>query len=243
MEVIGGIASVIGVVTGVCVTLQQLNNLREKYNHSALNIAMVASRLWSIRAALMAMDDWRKKMNNSSETSKQLDLDLSISLEACAVLVAVIDRKLKETSLDKPSVFDKLRFVALDEIFKGFAFNLDGQVGALQLLLSIYQWYAVFYRILSMTLTFTSRTLSERNERLERKETRKAIKQVQDYRASLSPEEQDLEDAASILSDDPSIHLAFDVELLDSPVYRKVYEKVDDPSVYCITSWIYVLTL
>ena len=54
------------------------------------------------------------------------------------------------------------------------------------------------------------------------------IRQVQDYTDSLSPEEQDLEDAVSILSEDPSLHLAFDLELLDSPVYRKVYEKVND---------------
>ena len=77
-----------------------------------------------------------------------------------------------------------------------------------------------------MALTFNSRTLSERNEQLERKETRKAIRQVQHYTESLSPKDQDLEDAASILSEDPSLHLAFDSELLDSPVYRKVYEKV-----------------
>ena len=140
MEVISGISSVVGLVGFIAQLTQTLNNLREKYNHAALNIAMVASRLWSIRAALVAMDDWRQSTKNTSETSKQLDHDLSISLEACAVLVAVIDRKLKETNLDRPSVFDKLRFVALDDIFKNFASNLDGQVGALQLLLSIYQW-------------------------------------------------------------------------------------------------------
>ena len=141
MDAISGISSVVGIVSCIAQLATTLNNLREKYNHAALNIAMVASRLWSIRAALVAMDDWRKSTNSSSQTSKQLDHDLSISLSACAVLVAVIDRKLKETNLDKPSVFDKIRFVTLDDVFKGFATNLDGQVGALQLLLNIWQWY------------------------------------------------------------------------------------------------------
>ena len=141
MEVIGGIAGVASLVDGVVRLAKTLNDLREKYDYAALNISMVASSLWTIRAALEAIDAWRNSTQDSSQSSRQLDLDLSISLESCAVLVAVIDRKLAETNLTKPSVFDKLRFVTLDSLFKDFTSNLDVQVRALQLLLTIFQWY------------------------------------------------------------------------------------------------------
>ena len=139
--IIGGIASVTSLVDCVVRLAKTLNDLREKYDYAALNISLVASSLWTIRAALEAIDAWRNSTQDSSQSSRQLDLDLSISLESCAVLVAVIDRKLGETNLTKPSVFDKLRFVSLDSLLKDFTSNLDGQVRALQLLLTIFQWY------------------------------------------------------------------------------------------------------
>ena len=141
MDVIGGIASVASLVDCVIRLAKTLNDLREKYDYAALNISLVASSLWTIRAALEAIDAWRNSTHDSSQSSRQLDLDLRISLESCAVLVAVIDRKLGETNLTKPSVFDKLRFVSLDSLLKDFTSNLDGQVRALQLLLTIFQWY------------------------------------------------------------------------------------------------------
>lgn len=139
--VIGGVASVTSLVDCVVRLAKTLNDLREKYDSAALNISLVASSLWTIRAALEAIDAWRNSTKDSSQSSRQLDFDLSISLESCAVLVAVIDRKLGETNLTKPSVFDKLRFVSLDSLLKDFTSNLDGQVRALQLLLTIFQWY------------------------------------------------------------------------------------------------------
>lgn len=142
MEVIGGIGSVVGLISSVASAAKTLTNLKERYGYAPLNISLVSSSLWTVKAALEAIYDWRSSSQDTSLQSEQLDGNLSVSIESCAVLVAVIERKLGETDLLNPSVFDKLRFVRLDDVFKDFAGNMDTQVRALQLLLTIFQWYA-----------------------------------------------------------------------------------------------------
>lgn len=141
MEIVGGIASVAQLIGSVAFVATQLNNLKERYKSAPLHITLVAGNLWTVKAALEAISAWRKSTTDKSRTSEQLDSDLTLSLEACACLIAVIERKLGDTNLTKPSVFDRAKFVALDDIFKDFAGNLDAQVRGLQLLLQVYQWY------------------------------------------------------------------------------------------------------
>jgi hypothetical protein len=140
MEIVGTIASVASLTAGVTHVATILNNLKERYHYAPLNVTLVAGSLWTVKAALEAIDQWRKTTSDSSETSEQLDKDLTLSLEACACLISVIDRKLKDTNVASPTVYDKAKFVALDAIFKDFAANLDSQVRGLQLLLQVYQW-------------------------------------------------------------------------------------------------------
>lgn len=140
LGVIGGVGSVLSIVNSVTTLASNLTTLKERYDYAALNITLVSSSLWTVKAALEAIQAWRSTAKDSGPSSEQLDRDLNLTLESCAVLVTVIERKLGETDLTKPTVFDKMRFVNLDNIFKDFAANLDSQVRALQLLLTIYQW-------------------------------------------------------------------------------------------------------
>ena len=68
-----------------------------------------------------------------------------------------------------------------------------------------------------------SRTLTERTEKLQRRDTRRVFRQVEESTFSLELEDQDLADAVSILSDEPSVNFEVDQILLNSPLYRKVY--------------------
>ena len=72
-----------------------------------------------------------------------------------------------------------------------------------------------------------SRTSTEQRAQLENQQTRSVFQQVQESTESLRlVEDQDLQDAVSILSEDPSVHLSVDAILLNTPLYRKVYKKV-----------------
>lgn len=71
-----------------------------------------------------------------------------------------------------------------------------------------------------------SKTATEQKAKLENQQTRTIIRQVQDSTASLRLEDQDLQDAASILSEEPSVNFSVDAILLNTPLYRKVYKKV-----------------
>ena len=141
MEVVGGVGSILGIIGGVAALASTLTTLKERYQYAALNITLVSSSLWTVKAGLEAIHRWRSDAKKSAgPSSQQLDQDLSLTIESCAVLITVIERKLGETELTQPTVYDKVRFVHLDSVFKDFAANLDSQVRALQLLLTIFQW-------------------------------------------------------------------------------------------------------
>ena len=137
---IGAVASVIQIVTAVTKLAKNLNEVRERYNNVALNITLVASQFNSIRAALEAIADWRATTQDTSQTSQQLDEDLAISLNCCAILVTVIDSKLGEAGYT-PGMKQKIRHLWLEDVLKEYLSNLEGQVRSLQLLLTIFQWY------------------------------------------------------------------------------------------------------
>jgi len=140
MEAIAAAASVVGLVSSIARVATTLNNLQQRYSLAALNIAFITSSLWTTKAALEAIGAWRATSTDTSESSQQLDVDLEVSLQSCALLVAIIERKLVEMKLDQPTFMDKARFLALDAIYKDYASNLDAQIRALHLLLTIFQW-------------------------------------------------------------------------------------------------------
>ena len=156
MEVIGSVSGLLTVIGTVTVVAKRLNEVRDKYNNVALNTTLVASQasdffelqrfranvsqLSTIRAALQAIAEWRDVDKTSSRPSRQLDEDLAVSLNCCAILISVIDTKLGEAGYT-PGLKDKLKHLWLEDTLKEYISNLEGQVRALQLLLTIFQWY------------------------------------------------------------------------------------------------------
>ena len=136
MEANGAVASVTGLLTSVEHLATTLSNLKERYSYAALNVTLITSSLFTIKAALEAIEDWRKV---ETSRSSQVYLDLEVCLQSCALLVAVIERKLAETDLIRPNFCDQVRFISLDAIYKDFTSSLDGQIRALHLLLTIFQ--------------------------------------------------------------------------------------------------------
>ena len=137
MEAIGAVASVTGLLSSIAHLATTLSSLKERYDYTALNITIITSSLFTIKAALEAIEDSRK---GETSRSSQIYLDLEVFLQSCALLVAVIERKLAETNLIRPNFWDEVQFVSLDAIYKDFISSLDGQIRALHLLLIIFQW-------------------------------------------------------------------------------------------------------
>ena len=213
MEVIAAASSIIQVIDSVTRLAKQLNEIRESYNNVALNSTLVASQLSTIRAALEALHDWRSNDREITDHSHQLDKDLEVSLGCCAILIAVIDGKLGESGY-KPGMGQKIRYVWLESILKEYLSNLEGQVRALQLLLTIYQ----------------CKTASEKKQRLARVESRRIIENVRAETETLRTGNKDFQDAASVLSLDPSVHFDFDSVLMKTPAYKNAYGQVICPS-------------
>ena len=156
MEIVGGISGLLTIIATVTATAKKVNEVRDKYNNVALNTTLVGSQvgnvcvfcspqanlcqLSTIRAALQAIAEWRSTDQTSSKPSRQLDEDLAVSLNCCAILISVIDTKLGEAGYS-PGLKDKIRHLWLEDTLKEYISNLEGQVRALQLLLTIFQWY------------------------------------------------------------------------------------------------------
>jgi len=156
MEVVGTVSGLITVIASVTAVAKRLNEVRDRYNNVALNTTLVASQasgsavswrartnfeqLSTIRAALQAIAEWRSTDQTSSRPSRQLDDDLAVSLNCCAILITVVDSKLGEAGYT-PGMKQKIKHLWLEDTLKEYISNLEGQVRALQLLLTIFQWY------------------------------------------------------------------------------------------------------
>ena len=206
MEAIAGVSAILQVIDTVTRVAKRLNEVRESYTNVALNTALVEGQLSTIRAALEALNEWRANDRDSSGPSKQLDKDLAMSLSCCAILISVIDGKLDEAG-HRPGLVKKIRYLWLEDILKEYISNLEGQVRALQLLLTIFQ----------------CRTEAEKRQRLANEESRTIMEQVRAETASLAVDNRDFQETASILSLDPSVTFDIDSILMQSPAYRRVY--------------------
>ena len=209
METVAAASSILSLISGITKLAKSLNEVRDSYNNVALNTTLVASSLSTIRAALEALHEWRSNDRETADHSKQLDKDLEVSLSCCAILITVIDGKLGESGY-KPGMKQKIRYVWLEDILKEYLSNLEGQVRALQLLLTIYQ----------------CKTATEQRQKLERAESRKIIENVRVETQTLRTANRDFQDAASVLSLDPSVHFDFDSILMTTPAYINVYGEV-----------------
>ncbi|KAL8705633.1 MAG: hypothetical protein Q9201_001270 [Fulgogasparrea decipioides] len=206
MEIIGGVSGTLTIVGSAAKLAKKLNEIRESYNAVALNIQLAAIQLSTIRAALEDIAEWRLNAPADTRASRNLDATLADSLKGCAVLITVIDGKLGEAGYT-PGVKQKMRHLWLEDVLQSYMSNLDGQVRALQLLLT----------------SFQCRTVAEQMQRLERAEARSVFEQVRADTASLTIGNKDLEDAASVLSYDPSVNFEVDDILLKHPAYIAAY--------------------
>ncbi|KAL9578394.1 MAG: hypothetical protein Q9212_005744 [Teloschistes hypoglaucus] len=206
MEVIGGLSGVVAIVAAAAKVAKNLNEVRESYNAVALNIQLAAIQLSTIRTALEDIAEWRLNSKNDSNASRNLDATLADSLKGCAVLITVIDSKLGEAGFT-PGVKHKIKHLWLEDVLKGYMSNLDGQVRALQLLLT----------------SFQCRTVAEQMQRLEQREARTVFEQVRADTESLTIANRDIGDAASVLSFDPSVNFEMDDILMRHPAYQAAY--------------------
>ena len=211
LSVLGGVSALVSIIANVTTLAKNLNEVRESYNNVALNTAVVASHLGTIRAALVALHKWRASDTSETEASVQLDQDLGLSLSCCAILITVIDGKLEESGFrEGMGKKQKIKYLWLEEILKEYVSNLEGQVRALQLLLTIFQ----------------CQTATEQKQQLAKAESRSIIEQLRAETMTLGVGETEMDDARSILSQDPSVHLDVDSIIMKSPAYKRVYGEV-----------------
>ena len=207
MEAVGAAVTIAGLIGGVAKITSTINDLKSRWEYAGLSITVKSGSLWTIKAALEELVEWRSGSKDKSEKSEQLDKNIEVCVQGCAVLVAFMENRLKEFDLENLSKLDKAKIMSLDTLFQTFANDLDAQVSALKLLLTIYQ----------------CRSLAEQTEMLQQKDTRRVVRKARQSTASLMYEDKDIEDAASILSEAPSKSFEFDSIIMQHRSYSRTY--------------------
>jgi len=180
--------------------VKSLNDTCECYNSFALDITLVVSHLSNIQAALEALYAWRVSENSGGEVTKQLDENLDLTLECCAISVHVIESKLLESGyIPGMGIKQDIRYTWLQGELKEHVSNLEGQLRALQFLLSVFQCGSAM----------------EQNQQLANLASREIIENV-------GTETMGMDDAMTILSQDPSVHLDVGPVLLKSSPNMRV---------------------
>ena len=141
MDGLSAVLSLAGIIGAVATVATKVAVLKNNYDTAELYITQTASLLSSVQRALEALQALRQSPGLArSAAGRQLDEDLTLPLESCAVLVAVIERQLDGIDVANIRRVDRMRFIALKDTFEKAERSLGTQVSALQLLFSIYQW-------------------------------------------------------------------------------------------------------
>lgn len=156
MKVVETVSDLITVIISVTAVAKRLNEVRNRYNNVALNTTLIASQtsgfvmswrartnfeqLSIIRTALQVIVKWRFTDQTSSRLFRQLDDDLTVFLNCCVILITVVDFKLSEINYTS-DMKQKIKHLWLKNTLKKYISNLEDQMRALQLLLTIFQWY------------------------------------------------------------------------------------------------------
>ncbi|KAL9117504.1 MAG: hypothetical protein Q9187_005958 [Circinaria calcarea] len=175
-------ASVISIIDVIGKSLSFLLDLQTKYRKASLTVSLLIGQLSTVKAALNQISQWITTSLVGVPQHQQLVADLDVSLEACKVLVLVLDDRIfrHESSLtSQVKAAAKARFLWEEKDMNDYLNLLNNQINALNLLLTALQW------AIANLLTKASRTLFEQRDLLQSSESRHIIKMVEDDTSSL----------------------------------------------------------
>ncbi|TGO49891.1 hypothetical protein BOTNAR_0413g00030 [Botryotinia narcissicola] len=201
--------------TGKVVTslITSLVTLKSKYKTAGLMGSLLIGHLTTIKVALDEVSYWIATTLQGVEKTEQLIINIESSLESCHVFLLMLEDHITRqhrNGIDR-QLKGKPRFIWNESKIKELNNYLDSQVNALHLLITAVQ------RHVSATFLIPNkffRTSFDRNQLLQKPESQKVFKKVEDDRASFSVFR--LETSGSHIAFD------FDKEIATTNVYRNV---------------------
>ncbi|KAF7922085.1 uncharacterized protein EAE98_008296 [Botrytis deweyae] len=215
--------------TGKVITslITSLVTLKSKYKNASLIASLLIGQLTTIKTALNEVSDWIAKTLQGVDKNEQLIINLESSLESCHVFLLMLEdhiTRLDQNGIDR-QLKGKPRLLWNESEIKELNNYLNSQVNALHLLLTAVQRHvpaisntkqslAIKICCLNCVNKQNSRTSFDRNQLLQKPESQKVFKKVEDDRASISV----------FRSETSGSHIGFDFdrEIATTNVYRNV---------------------
>ena len=135
--------SVVGIVDVIGRSLSYLLDLQTKYRNANLTVSLLIGQLSTLKAALNQISEWITARLVGVPQHEQLVADLDISLEACKILILVLDNRISclgRGATSELRAVDKAQFLWEEKGMNDYLNHLNNQINALNLLLTALQW-------------------------------------------------------------------------------------------------------
>jgi hypothetical protein len=137
LSVVGSSLSITKVtISGV----QQLSQLKERYDNVPLRVSGVITKLQLISFSLSTLDSWAKARQGSNTENLDLVVQLEASIKSCESVISCIHVKVSG-AIAKENTWERVKHVWNENTIRNFENDLDHQINALQLLLHTAQLY------------------------------------------------------------------------------------------------------
>lgn len=194
------VGTVAAVINSVVVQIMQIKSLHDQIKTADVHLMSLIAQLNSIKAALALIQE----LIQTAEYNEQLQMDLELALQAAQLHMDYLDSKLSKLKTKNASSSlkfkSKVRVVFESDDMEACVGRLNHQATALNLLITV----------------LTSKTVTEQKAMLQRSNTRKIFKQIQEDKASM------LDETASMVvqRDDESVRMAA-VRTKSEPIINK----------------------
>ena len=200
VSVIAMVGTVAAVVNSVAVQIMAIKQLHDQIKTADVHLMSLVAQLNSVKAALAQIQE----LIQTADYNEQLESDLELSLQASRLHMDYIDKKISKLKTKNAASALKfrgrVRVVFESDDMEACMGRLNHQATALNLLITV----------------LTSKSVTEQRAMLQRSNTRKIFKQIQEDKASV------LDEAASIvvLRDDESVRQAV-IRTKSEPIISK----------------------
>jgi hypothetical protein len=139
LSLIGGISAAGAIIAAIATTVQNLYDIRGRYDEADLTIRLLIVELNTIKAALIHIQDWAQYSFAGSPTQKELLEGFEVSLEGCKMAMDVLAEEVARLVSKNPFI-QRTQYAWNAAGMKEHQDRLRSQVAALHLLLQAAHW-------------------------------------------------------------------------------------------------------
>ena len=142
VSILGAAASAASIVQMCTESVTSLRQLQKRYKNADLTVRLLITQMSTLKTALSQISEW---VEVSVDTClPHIISDLTTSLDGCKLLIETLNDRVSRLEYDKDKVFTmrkRAQTIWGEKERTDFLSLLSHNIAALQLLLTVMQWY------------------------------------------------------------------------------------------------------